>query len=98
MGLLDAAALIDVIANANDIGSHALLRRYERARKADNALMLHFVDGIKNLFSRSSLYVSSLRKAGLSFTDKNQFIKNFFMEYASGVRADLPSLALMQGE
>ena len=44
MGLLDAASLVDVIADAvikqRDIASKHVFRRYERWRKADNAWML----------------------------------------------------------
>ena len=51
VGLLDAAALVDVITDAlqhnRDFSTTATLRRYERWRKGENALMLSGIDSIK---------------------------------------------------
>jgi 2-octaprenylphenol hydroxylase len=97
LGLLDAVALADVIASAcekhRDYASFSNLRRYERWRKGDNMAMLAFVAMIKNLFASDAKSVKVLRNAGLNLTNKTDFVKKFFAEYAAGNRNDLPELA-----
>jgi 2-octaprenylphenol hydroxylase len=97
LGLLDAVALVDVIASAHakqrDYASFANLRRYERWRKGDNTAMLAFVALIKNLFASDLKPVKLLRNTGLNLTNKTDFVKNFLAEYAAGNRNDLPELA-----
>jgi 2-octaprenylphenol hydroxylase len=96
MGLLDVASLVDVITQAISkqrvFFSLPTLRRYERARKADNAAMLLFVDSIKAIFETSNPIVKTLRGAGLHITNKMNFVKNFFANYAAGNRAEMPLL------
>jgi 2-octaprenylphenol hydroxylase len=100
LGLLDAASLVDVIVEAiakkRDFASLAVLRRYERWRKADNAMMLGFVEVIKALFASEAQFVMRLRCAGMRMTNKIDFMRNFFANYASGNRDDMPALASYQ--
>lgn len=100
LGLLDVACLVEIIGQAlpgnRDYGSVATLRRYERWRKAENATMLAFVDGIKYLFVNDNKIIQSVRSLGLNLTDKMQFIKHFFANYAAGNRFNLPQLASCQ--
>src|SRR5690606_17789580 len=56
LGLLDSAALIEVLGDALAAGATAetfcewrVLRRYERWRKSENALALDFIDGVNQL-------------------------------------------------
>lgn len=97
VGLLDAASLVDVITNAvnqrRDFASHATLRRYERWRKADNALMLNGIDVIKSVFANDKPIIKSARSVGLQLTESIQPLKNLFIRYAMGERGDLPFLA-----
>ena len=55
LGLGDMSALADVLIAARergvDLGDELVLRRYERARKADNVAMLAAMDGFKRVFS-----------------------------------------------
>jgi 2-octaprenylphenol hydroxylase len=100
LGLLDAACLVDVIVEARakkrDFASMAVLRRYERWRKADNAMMLGFVEVIKSLFASDAQFVMRLRQTGMRMTNKIDFMKNFFANYATGNRDDMPALARYQ--
>lgn len=95
-GLLDAACLVDVIVDAKknkrDIASLPVLRRYERWRKSDNAIMLNFVDGIKCLFAAEVKPVQQLRQMGMTMTNRVEFIKNYFANFAAGNRSDMPEL------
>lgn len=97
LGLLDAAALTEVLLTARqkqqDIGSLRVLRRYQRWRKGDNALMLAAMRGFKELFSGDSPWLVQLRSHGLSLTNQTDFIKNSIMRYAIGRQGDLPTLA-----
>lgn len=97
LGLLDAAYLADVIAEAiqknRDFASFATLRRYERARKTDNLTMLAMVDVLKNLFANEKKSLQTLRGFGLNCTNRVSALKNFLTQYALGQRMDLPSLA-----
>ena len=97
LGLLDAAALSEVILTAQaqrkDFGRYQELRRYERWRKSDNLAMLKAMDSFKYLFSTSSLPISWVRNVGLSFVDVATPIKQLIMRQAMGLGNHLPSLA-----
>jgi 2-octaprenylphenol hydroxylase len=97
LGLLDAAALVDVITEAlakkRDFASLVVLRRYERWRKADNAMMLGFVEAIKCLFASETQLIARLRNTGMSMANSVDLMKNFFANYATGNRDDMPTLA-----
>ncbi len=86
MGLLDAAALVEVIMTAlqknRRIDSFATLRRYERMRKGDTQMMLGFVEGIKELFASHHPSLRMLRNSGLNWVEKVAFLKKFFIRYA----------------
>ena len=97
LGLADAATLVQVIQDAvsarEDLGSYAVLRRYERWRKADNLTMLASMDGFKRLFSNDRLPLRWLRNLGLSITNALPPIKNNIIRYAMGLSGTLPRLA-----
>ncbi len=97
LGLLDAAALAEVILDAHarqrDIGDVGVLRRYERARKGGNLAMITALDGFKRLFSNDIAPLCLLRNAGLSAVDRFTPLKNAFVRRAMGLQGDLPDLA-----
>ncbi|OGI42873.1 MAG: hypothetical protein A2150_02885 [Candidatus Muproteobacteria bacterium RBG_16_64_11] len=97
LGFLDAAALAEVLLDARakqrDIGAHAVLRRYERWRKADNLSMVAVTGGFKYLFGNDLPVVRDLRNLGLDLTDAATPIKNRIIRRAAGLEGDLPRLA-----
>jgi 2-octaprenylphenol hydroxylase len=97
LGFLDAAELAAALGRAlergRDIGGLWTLRRYERARRGDNMLMLGAMDGFKRLFSNRSLPLAALRSAGLAAADRLPPLKRLFMRQALGLGAELPPLA-----
>ena len=97
LGLLDAAALAEVVGRAHglgrDIGARATLRRYERWRRGHNALMLAVLGGFRHLFSSPWAPVRRLRESGFALTDRIAPLKAGFMRFASGFSGDLPALA-----
>ncbi|MCW8936045.1 MAG: UbiH/UbiF/VisC/COQ6 family ubiquinone biosynthesis hydroxylase [Gammaproteobacteria bacterium] len=97
LGLLDAAALAEVIIKARSqgksISSLTTLRRYERWRRADNSLMMASMSGFKNLFSNEQSELSLLRNAGLNIVNNMGPVKNKLMRHALGLEGDLPEMA-----
>jgi 2-octaprenylphenol hydroxylase len=97
LGFLDAAALAEVLLDARakkrDIGAHAVLRRYERWRKADNLSMVAVTGGFKYLFGNDLPIVRDLRNLGLDLTDAATPVKNRIIRRAAGLEGDLPRLA-----
>ncbi|MDP6530385.1 MAG: UbiH/UbiF/VisC/COQ6 family ubiquinone biosynthesis hydroxylase [Arenicellales bacterium] len=96
-GFADAAALAEVIGNAfsqnRDPASRSVLRRYERWRRGENALVLKVMDGFHGLFGTENPALAGLRGAGLNLTDRIPFIKKTFIRYAVGLEGDLPEMA-----
>jgi 2-octaprenylphenol hydroxylase len=97
LGLMDAAVLAELVREAavadRDIGAYRLLRRYERARKAENLGMVALTGGFKYLFGMTSPLVRSLRRAGLGVADAAGPLKRALIRRASGLEGDLPGLA-----
>ena len=97
LGLTDAAALAEVLSEAHaarqNIGSIAVLRRYERWRNADNQAMLAAVDGFKRLFGSDLSLVRWVRNLGLNLTHTVLPIKNLLMRHAMGISGEMPKLA-----
>ena len=99
-GFADAAALVEVVANAfsqnRDPASHSVLRRYERWRRGENALVLKVMDGFHGLFGTDNTALSRLRGLGLNMTDNVPLVKEALVRYAVGLEGDLPQLAQMR--
>jgi 2-octaprenylphenol hydroxylase len=104
LGLQDAAMLADVIVKALDKGEHPgdrpVLRRYERARKGDNATMLHLMTGLNRLFATDSALVRELRAAGMRLFNVSGPIREHAVKVAlGGVRqSDIVRLAAARGQ
>lgn len=97
LGMLDAAALADVVLHASkvsrDIGSTRTLRRYERWRKGDNAMMISILDGFYHAFKPQPKPVREIRSRALTFADQAGLLKRLVMRTAMGLGSDLPKLA-----
>lgn len=97
LGLLDAAVLAEVLGAARaagrPLGSRSTLRRYERARKADNLLVQGAMDAFKRLFGTDLRPLSRMRRIGLGLTDRITPIKRQLTRSALGIGGELPALA-----
>jgi 2-octaprenylphenol hydroxylase len=97
LGFLDAAMLAEVLLAAvekqQDFGAFHVLRRYERARKADNLSMVALTGGFRYLFSNRLPGIKELRNLGLGLADATTPLKNLIVRRASGLSGDLPRLA-----
>ena len=94
LGLLDCAALADVLGDAGGagyFGEHRLLRRYERRRRSENLLAAGALDGLERLFSATDQLSAGLRAAGLSVVGKAPFVKRRLALRALGLTGDVPA-------
>ena len=93
LGLLDCAALSEVLGEAGgagNFGDYQHLRRYERWRRSENIIAATALDGLERLFSNSDSLRSGLRNFGLSAVAKMPFLKRGFTLRALGVAGDVP--------
>ena len=87
LGFKDARELASVLAargQERDVGSRALLRRYERARKEDILAMTAATHGLQRLFNNSVVPLAWLRNLGLNLTDRLLPLKALLIRRALG--------------
>ena len=86
LGLADADMLAHVIAQREywrSLGDEKLLRRYERARKADVAAMGAVTDGLHHLFSQTDPRWQALRRWGLQGFAASGLLKTWVARQAA---------------
>lgn len=88
LGFADARCLAETLLTAHAahkaIGSLKNLRRYERSRRGDNAVMLEAMGVFKQLFSNNTPLLRELRNSGLNLTDRLTPLKRLLMSRALG--------------
>ncbi len=88
LGFKDAAALAETIVEADrlglDIGSLAVLERYERWRRFDTVRMGVITDVLNRLFSNDNPLVRAARSFGLGVVDRMPGLKKQFINQAAG--------------
>ena len=87
LGLADAASLAGVLSGREywrGLGDEKLLRRYERARKADIATISAVTDGLQSLFAQPATFVQTARNWGMNAVAFNQPLKNWLVSRATG--------------
>lgn len=88
LGLADAGCLAEVIAQREywrGLGDEKLLRRYERARKADVAAMGAVTDGLHNLFAQTAGPWQALRNWGMKGFARSDLLKRWVARQAAGL-------------
>lgn len=100
LGLLDAACLAETLINAKkqqrQLGDINALKKYQRWRKHHNTLMIKSMRGFQQLFGSDSLSLTVLRDWGLDAVDKVTPLKTFLMQQATGMKGDLPKMAMFE--
>jgi 2-octaprenyl-6-methoxyphenol hydroxylase len=100
IGFRDVAALTEIIVDGArlglDVGSPALLQRYERWRRFDSALSATAMDGLNRLFSNDSAPLRALRDFGFGVVDKAPWLKRVLVQEAAGLGGTVPRL--LKGE
>ncbi len=95
MGLRDAAALADVVAEARSVGldiGGAALGDYAAWRNFDNKALAMSTDILNRLFSNNIAPVRHARRLGLAAVNRFKPAQKFFMQEAAGESGALPSL------
>jgi 2-octaprenyl-6-methoxyphenol hydroxylase len=99
LGFKDAAALADVLFQARgrgeDIGSLAVLERYQLSRRFETLATSLAMDGMNALFVNSNPVLQALRDQALQMIDRLPKAKRMLMGQAAGTSQDNPNL--MQG-
>ncbi len=97
IGLLDAAALVQVLLEAKnknqDIGALKVLKRYEKMRRFENLKMMTVMDAFYRVFSNEILPLKLIRNLGLGLAERVRPAKNKVMRMAMGLDGELPKLA-----
>jgi 2-octaprenyl-6-methoxyphenol hydroxylase len=100
MGLRDAAALAEVIADAArlglDPGGADVLERYQRWRRFDTMSMGVATDGLNRLFSNENDALRIVRDVGLGLVERMPALKRVFIREAAGFTGEVPKL--LKGE
>jgi 2-octaprenyl-6-methoxyphenol hydroxylase len=100
LGFRDVAALAETIVEAArlglDIGSLAVLERYESWRRFDTVEMGAVTDVLNRLFSNDNPALRLMRDVGLGLVDRLPALKKMFMREAAGSGGELPRL--LRGE
>ncbi|WAC59986.1 UbiH/UbiF/VisC/COQ6 family ubiquinone biosynthesis hydroxylase [Brevundimonas sp. SL130] len=100
MGLKDAAALAEVLAEAarlgEDLGAETVLERYARWRRFDTAALAAGFDAFVRLFSNDIAPVRIARDLGMAAVNRIGPLRRAFMQEAGGATGDLPRL--LRGE
>lgn len=100
LGFKDAAALAETIVEAErlglDIGSLAVLERYQLWRRFDTVQMGVVTDVLNRLFSNDNAFLRMARDTGLGLVDRMPGLKRMFISQAAGNDRSAPKL--LQGE
>jgi len=95
-GLRDIGALIDVLQSAKmrgeDIGSPAVLARYEQWRRFDTATLAVATDTFNRLFSNDTPLLRAVRDLGMGLVNATPNLRRNIIREAAGLTGDLPSL------
>jgi 2-octaprenylphenol hydroxylase len=95
LGFADAAglteSLIAVRLAGGDIGSPAVLHKYDRWRRSESEAMAFGMHALHGLFGIHGL--SPVRRAGMALVKRSWVIKDLFLQRAAGVGKNAPKLA-----
>jgi 2-octaprenylphenol hydroxylase len=101
LGFLDAACLVEVLGDSVAAGRDPCalrdLRRYERWRRSENALMLGLTDTINRVFTEKNVAFATVRRLGLAAVATQPLARRALMQRALGLVGDLPALVTRPG-
>jgi 2-octaprenylphenol hydroxylase len=97
LGFLDCASLVQVLGQAVSDGEEysglRVLRRYERWRRSENALVMGACDGLNRLFAGKGMALAAARRLGMSFVAGQPLLRRALVQRALGLAGDLPAIA-----
>ena len=101
LGLLDAAALAEVLQDARrdrrSFHTRAVLRRYERWRRPENELARRAVAGFKLGFGSNRRELAWLRASAMNGVERLPPLKHRLAAYACGLGRDVPAICRVPG-
>lgn len=101
LGLRDVAALAEVLIQARrrgeDIGTDAVLARYQEWRRPDATALALGMDGVNALFSNRNPLLRVAREIGMGLVDALPPLRRGFMRQAAGLGMD-PMPRLLTGQ
>lgn len=96
LGLLDVAELVAALeagrAANRDAGDMTYLRRYQRARMAENLMMMGATDALKRVYGSANPLLRSLRQQAIGIASNLAPIRQIMIHHAVGLAADGPRL------
>jgi len=98
LGVRDVAALCDCIADdladgGTDPGGRRILDRYAAWRRADQAKLVRFTDGLVRLFEDGRPPVRAFRNVAMLAFDLVPGVRNLFARHTMGLAGKLPRLS-----
>jgi 2-octaprenyl-6-methoxyphenol hydroxylase len=97
LGIRDAAALAEVLGtarqNGEDLGSAAVLNRYQRWRQPENWAILAFTDLLDRCFSNQLWPVVIIRRLGLHLLANIDWGKHLSLRLMTGLAGRIPLIA-----
>jgi 2-octaprenylphenol hydroxylase len=97
LGLLDAAALCELVSRAarmrENPGARGVLRRYERWRKSEIEPIALAIDGFNRYLAHGAGPLSRIAQHGLALVNRTDEVKRFFITRALGLGGELPRIA-----
>jgi 2-polyprenylphenol 6-hydroxylase len=97
LGILDAATLAQLVAAAvaarEDPGALGVLRAYERWRKSEVVAMATAIDLFDRLLAHGHGPLARLAQRALSWVNRSQELRRFFIYRALGMSGELPDAA-----
>lgn len=88
LGFGDVIHLVELLIEASgrgrDPGGIKLLRRYERARKSEDILMMQLTDGLSRLYASDLKLVATGRREGVKLVNVLKPLKTAFIRHAVG--------------
>lgn len=97
IGLLDAAALAEVLIQAHQQGKNiadvSILQNYEKERRNENLKMMTVMEMFYRFFSNDILPLKLVRNLGLGLAQRISPVRNKVMKAAMGLEGKLPKLA-----
>lgn len=99
-GLKDLAVLAEVLTDARrrgeDIGSAAVLERFQQWRRFDSVILAAATDGFNQLFSNDNPSIRAIRDVGLGIVGACTPIRRGLIREAAGLTGEVPRL--MRGQ
>ncbi len=88
LGFYDVQILVEELQRAAkrgySVGEEMLLRRYQRQRKVHNLSVMTGMETFKRLFGTAAPWAITARSLGLNWTNRQRWLKRYFVEAAAG--------------